>query len=147
MLLGQLLADIVHAALDASLEFHRNGLGRTVVVTQISAQRGTGKGWRSLGGLHNRNNLVVLQFLGAIIVVAVPIMEPVSLELNKIWTNRDSHTILATGPIAQRTTIKVKSDTAFFGMRARELPSSKVGFTLFVAKELFLAGKLHELST
>ena len=124
MLLGQLLADSVHAALDASLEFHRNGLGRTVVVTQISAQRGTGKGWRSLGGLHNRNNLVVLQFLGAIIVVAVPIMEPVSLELNKIGTGHNSETDLATAPIAQRTTINVISDAAFVGMRATELPGS-----------------------
>ena len=32
MLLGELLADRVHAALDASLELHWNGLGRTVVV-------------------------------------------------------------------------------------------------------------------
>ena len=84
MLLGELLADRVHAVLDASLQFHRNGLGRTVVVTQIPAEHGAGKRRRSLDGLNHRNNLVVGPFFGFIVIMAVPIMEPVSLELNKI---------------------------------------------------------------
>ena len=82
MLLGQFLADRVHTALDASLEFHRYGLGRTPVVTQISAKHGTGKGWRSLGGLHHRNNLLVGQFLGTIVVMAVLIPVLLMISIN-----------------------------------------------------------------
>ena len=51
MLLGELLALGVHAALEASLQFHRNSLGRTVVVTQIPAEHRAGEGRRSLDGL------------------------------------------------------------------------------------------------
>ena len=83
MLLGELLADGVHAALDVSLQFHRNSLGRTVVVTQIPAEHRAGEGRRSLDGLDQGNNLLVGQFFGLIGVMAVPIMEPVSLEINK----------------------------------------------------------------
>ena len=122
MLLGELLADGVHAALDASLQFHRNSLGRTVVVTQIPADHRAGEGRRSLDGLDQGYNLLVCQFFGLIVVMAVPIMEPVSLELNKIGTGHNSETDLATAPIAQRTTINVISDAAFVGMTAPELP-------------------------
>ena len=117
MLLGELLADRVHAVLNASLELHWKGLGRNPVVTQISAEHGAGKGRRSLGGLNHRNNLVVLQFFGFIVVMAVLIMEPVSLELNKIRTGHNSHTDLTTATTAQRTPINTKSDAAFVGMR------------------------------
>ena len=122
MFLGHILAGRVHAALDASLQFHRNGLGRTVVVKQIPAEHGAGKRRRCLDGLDHRNNLVVGQIFGLIVVMAVLIMEPVSLELNKIGTDHNSKTDLATAPTAQRTTINVISDAAFVGMRARELP-------------------------
>ena len=124
MLLGELLADRVHAALDSSLQFHRNGLDRTVVVTQIPAEHRAGEGRRSLDGLDHRNNLLVCQFFGFIVVMAAQIMEPVSLELNKIGTCHNSETDMATVPTAQRTTINVISDAAFVGMIARELPAS-----------------------
>ena len=122
MLLGELLADSVHAALNASLQFHRNGLGRTVVVTQIPAEHGAGKLRHSLDGLHHLNNLVVLQFFGLIVVMAALFIEPVSLELNKIGTGHNSETDLATAPTAQRTAINVIFGAAFVGMRAPELP-------------------------
>ena len=122
MLLGELLALGVHAALDASLQFHRNSLGRTVVITQIPAELRAGEGRRSLDGLDHRNNLLVCQFFGFIVVMAVHIMEPVSLELNEIGTSHNSETDLAIAPIAQRTTIDVISDAAFVGMTAPKLP-------------------------
>ena len=122
MLLGELLALGVHAALEASLQFHQNSLGRTVVVTQIPAELRAGEGRRSLDGLDHRNNLVVCQFFGLIVVMAVPIMEPVSLELNKIGTGHNSETDLATAPTAQRTAINVIFGAAFVGVTAPELP-------------------------
>ena len=45
----------------------------------------------------------------AVLVMAVLIMEPVSLELNKIRTDHISETDLATTLIAQRTTINPKN--------------------------------------
>ena len=139
-------ADTVHAALDASLEFHRNGLGRTVVIHLISAEHSAGKSWRGLGRLHHCNYLLVSQFFGTIVVMAVPVMEPASLELNEIVTSHNSHTVLATGPTAQRTTINVVFDSAFVCMRARELPSSKIGIESPKSIKLFLAGKLQVLA-
>ncbi len=50
-----------------------------------------------------KTNLVVLQFLGTIIIMTVLIMEPVSLELNKIGTSHNLATDLAQTPIAHRT--------------------------------------------
>ena len=78
--------------------------------------------------------------------MAVPIMEPASLELNKIWTNHNSHTVLATGPTAQRTTINVIFDSAFVCMGARKLPSSKIGIESPKSIKLSLAGKLQVLA-
>ena len=124
MMLGHFLADRVHAALDASLQLHWNGLGRTVVVAQIPAEHGFGKGRRSLGGLHHRNILLVCQFFGLIVVMAVPIMEPASLELNKIRTCHNSQTDVATASTAQRTTINVEFDVAFVDMIANKFPWS-----------------------
>ena len=122
MLLGELLALGVHAALDASLQFHRNSLGRTAVVTQIPAEHRAGEGRHSLDGLDHRNNLLVCQFFGFIVVMAVQIMEPVSLELYKTGTGHNSHTDRATAPTAQRTAINVVFGAAFVGVTAPELP-------------------------
>ena len=66
--------------------------------------------------------MLVGQFFGLIVVMAVPIMEPVSLELNIIGTGHNSETDLATALTAQRTTINVISNAAFVSMKARELP-------------------------
>ena len=94
------------------------------MVTQIPAEHGAGEGRRSLNGLDQGNNLLVGQFFGLIVVMAVLIMEPVSLELNIIGTGHNSETDLATAPTAQRTTINVISEAAVVGMIARELPAS-----------------------
>ena len=51
------------------------------VVTQIPAEHRAGEGRRSLDGLDQGNNLLVGQFFGLIVVMAVPFMGPVSLEL------------------------------------------------------------------
>ena len=78
--------------------------------------------------------------------MALLIVEPASLELNKIRTNPNSHTDLATGPTTQRTTINVKFDFAFVCMGARKLPSSKIGIKSPKPIKLFLAGKLQVLA-
>ena len=82
--------------------------------------------------------------------MALLIVEPASLELNKIWTNHNSHTDLATGPTAQRTTIissiNVIFVSAFVCMRARKLPSSNIGIKSPKPIKLFLAGKLQVLA-
>ena len=44
------------------------------------------------------------------------------LELNKIRTDHNSETDLATAPIAHRTTIHVILDTVLVGMLVPELP-------------------------
>ena len=62
---------------------------------------------RGLGSFDNRSNLVALQFFGTIIVMTVLIMEPVSLELNKILTSHNSATDLAQTPMGHRTAIYV----------------------------------------
>ncbi len=59
----------------------------------------------SVGCFVNRNNLVVLQFFGTIIIMTVLIMEPVPLELNKIRTCHKAATDLALTPIAHRSEI------------------------------------------
>ena len=89
MLLGDLLAHILDNALDAALQLRRNGFCRTVVVQQIPAEHGARQCRRGLGCFVNRNNLVVLQFLGTIIIMTVLIMKPVSLELNKTRTGHN----------------------------------------------------------
>ncbi len=84
MLLGGLLAHIEDNALDAALKLRRNGFRWTVVVHHIPAEHGARQRRRDLGRFkfNDRNNLVVLQFFGAIIIMTVLIMVPVFLELN-----------------------------------------------------------------
>ncbi len=125
MLLGDLLAHILINALDAALHLLQNGFRLTVVVHQIPAEHGARQCRRSLGRSYDRNNLVVLQFLGTIIVMSVLIMEPVSLELNKILPSHNSATNLAPIPMAHWTAIYVINDAASVCMCASELPGQK----------------------
>jgi hypothetical protein len=85
-------------------------------------------------GFNNRNNLVVLQFLGTIMIMTVLIMEPVSLELNKILTGHNSAADLAHTPMAHQTAIYVISDAVSVRMVAPELPEPHISWKCFVAK-------------
>ena len=71
---------------------------------------------RSFDGFYHRNNVVIRQFFGSILVMTVLIMEPVSLQLKKISAGHYSETDLAPAPIAHRTTIHVISDIASVGV-------------------------------
>ncbi len=78
--------------------------------------------------------------------MTVLILEPVSLELNKIRTSHNSATEAALAPIAHRTAIHVISDAAVVRMRAPHLPKSFVGRKCFVAIKHLLYGEFHQLT-
>ncbi len=99
MFLGDLLALILDKALDAALQLLQNGFGQTVVVHQILAEHGARERRRGLDSFNDRNNLVVLQSFGSIIVMTVIVMEPVYLELNKILTCHNSATDATNGTL------------------------------------------------
>jgi hypothetical protein len=125
---SNLFAHILNNALDAALQFRQNGFGRTVVVHQIPAEHGARERRLGLGRFNDRNNLVLLQGFGCIIVITVLGMDPVSLELNKTRTCHNSATDAALTLMAHPIAIYVIFDAAFVVMRASELPESFIGW-------------------
>ena len=115
------------------------GFRLTVVVQQIPLEHGTRQCRRGLGRFMNRNNLVVLQFFETIIIMTVLIMEPVSLQLNKILNCHNWATDLALTLMAHRTAIYIIFDAASVHMIARELPVASVGIKCSVARKFSLS--------
>ncbi len=115
-ILGDFLAGIVDNAPNS----------QTIVVHQNPAEYCTRERRRCLGCFNDRNNLVVLQNFGTIIVMTVLILEPVLLELNKIRTGHNSATNSALTAIAHWTAIHVICDATFVSMLESELPKSFV---------------------
>ncbi len=94
------------------------------MIEHISAENSPGKGGCSDGCLRTLVQ-VVLERFRFILGMDVRIMEPISLERNKIRTGRDTENDLAVPTIAQLTQINSASDSARF-MPVRMLPLSAV---------------------
>ena len=76
VLSSQFLADFRYYVLDTVFETRRNGLARTFMLEHVPAENSTGKCGCSLGGFFYGNSLVVSEFFGFIVLMAVPIMKP-----------------------------------------------------------------------
>ena len=84
---GRFLAGTIHAALDTSFQTRESGLARDIMLQHVSAEHSAGKRGHGFG---NRNNLVVLESLRIVVVMAVLFMDAALLELNKIMVIRDT---------------------------------------------------------
>ena len=116
------------------------------MLEQVPAENSIGKRGRSLGGFFYGNPLVVREFFGFILLMAVSIMKTGPLKLDVIRRGHNSDTDKALASMAHWTTIHLKLDTALVGMRAGELPAYSIGTKSFVRGKRFLSGEHHQFA-